>query len=156
MGYDGFQFALSQELPFLTVGANMELRERVTDKKPNYFFIPPKFAFSLKLNFLVFPRLAFYLCAFCVNLSKSFRCYKLFLYLCHRLWNGDLSFLSFYAFRFSFVTHKRNGGSYEVAVCRQDFLSTRMQTALHCQLQDVYTSATSGIPQGPTDNWWYW
>jgi len=32
---------------------------RVTDKKPNYFFISPKFAFSLKLNFLVFPRLAF-------------------------------------------------------------------------------------------------
>ena len=30
MGYDGFQFALSQELPFLAVGANMELRERVT------------------------------------------------------------------------------------------------------------------------------
>ena len=29
------------------------------DKKPNYFFISPKFAFSLKLNFLVLPRLAF-------------------------------------------------------------------------------------------------
>ena len=39
----------------------------VTDKKPNYFFISPKFAFSLKLNFLVFPRLAFYLWSFCVN-----------------------------------------------------------------------------------------
>ena len=30
MGYDGFQFALSQELPFLTVGADVELCERVT------------------------------------------------------------------------------------------------------------------------------
>ena len=78
MGYDGFQFALSQELPFLTVGANMELRERVTDKKPNYFFIPPKFAFSLKLNIPIFPRLAFYLRAFCVNLPKSVDIFNLF------------------------------------------------------------------------------
>ena len=59
MGYDGFQFALSQELPFLTVGANMELRERVTNKKPNSFTNPPQFAFSPYLNFLVLPRLAF-------------------------------------------------------------------------------------------------
>ena len=29
------------------------------DKKPNYFFIPPKFAFSLKLNIPIFPRIAF-------------------------------------------------------------------------------------------------
>ncbi len=51
---------------------------RVTDKRPNYFLIPPKFAFSLKLNFLDFPRLAFYLRSFCVNLPKSLRFYKLF------------------------------------------------------------------------------
>ena len=30
------------------------------DKRPNNFFIPPKFAFSLKLNFLIFPLIAFY------------------------------------------------------------------------------------------------
>ncbi len=40
------------------------------DKRPNYFFIPPIFAFSLKLNFLDFPRLAFYLRSFCVNSPK--------------------------------------------------------------------------------------
>ena len=48
------------------------------DKKPNYFFIPPKFAFSLKLNFLDFHRLAFYLRAFCVNSPNSVFCYRLF------------------------------------------------------------------------------
>ena len=59
MDYDGLQFVLGQEFPFLAVGADVELRKRVTDKKPNYFFIPPKFAFSLKLNFLDFPLIAF-------------------------------------------------------------------------------------------------
>ena len=59
MDYDGLQFVLGQEFPFLAVGADVELRKRVTDKKPNYFFIPPKFAFSLKLNFPVFPVLPF-------------------------------------------------------------------------------------------------
>ena len=48
------------------------------DKQPNYFFIPPRFAFSLKLNFLVFPRLAFYLRGFCVNSPNSVFCYSLF------------------------------------------------------------------------------
>ena len=36
------------------------------------------FAFSLKLNFLVFPRLAFYLRGFCVNSPNSVFCYILF------------------------------------------------------------------------------
>ena len=48
------------------------------DKKPNYFFIPPKFAFSPKLNFLVFPRLAFYLRGFCVNSPKLLSKVRLF------------------------------------------------------------------------------
>jgi len=48
------------------------------DKKPNYFFIPPKFAFSLKLNSPIFPRLAFYLRGFCVNSPKSVFRYILF------------------------------------------------------------------------------
>ena len=30
MGYDGLQFVLGQEFPFLAVGADVELRERVT------------------------------------------------------------------------------------------------------------------------------
>ena len=51
---------------------------RVTDKKPNYFFIPLKFAFSLKQNIPIIPRLAFYLRSFCVNLPKSLSFYKLF------------------------------------------------------------------------------
>ena len=29
--------------------------KKFSHKKPNYFFISPKFAFSLKLNFLIFP-----------------------------------------------------------------------------------------------------
>ena len=56
------------------------------DKKPNYFFIPPKFAFSLKLNLLVFPRLAFYLRSFCVNSPKSVFRYSLFLYICRNIY----------------------------------------------------------------------
>ena len=44
----------------------------------NYFFIPPKFAFSLKLNFLIFPLIAFYLRVFCVNLLKLLVRYSLF------------------------------------------------------------------------------
>jgi len=51
---------------------------RVTDKKPNFFFIPPKFAFRLKLNFLIFPLIAFYLRGFCVNSPKSVFRYNLF------------------------------------------------------------------------------
>ena len=48
------------------------------DKKPNYFFIPPKFAFSLKLKFPIIPCLTFYLRLFCVNLLKSVRSINVF------------------------------------------------------------------------------
>ena len=50
----------------------------VTNKKPNSFTNPPNFALPSFLYFLVLPRLAFYLRAFCVNLPKSLRFYKLF------------------------------------------------------------------------------
>jgi hypothetical protein len=49
------------------------------DKKSNAFFIPPKFAFSLKLNNLAYPRLAFYLRAFCDNFPKLLFKVNLFL-----------------------------------------------------------------------------
>ena len=62
----------------LTGSSTSEAAKPSPDKKPNYFFIPPKFAFSLKLNFLVFPRLAFYLRSFCVNSPKSVFRYRLF------------------------------------------------------------------------------
>ena len=59
----------------------------VTDKKPIYFFIPPKFAFSQKLNILIFPLVAFYLRGFCVNSPNSVFCYRLFSYLCNKITN---------------------------------------------------------------------
>ena len=59
----------------LTGSSTSEAAKPSPDKKPNYFFIPPKFAFSLKLNFPIIPRLALYLRAFCVNLRKLLVCY---------------------------------------------------------------------------------
>ena len=53
------------------------------DKKPNYFFIPPRFVhpciIAAPYQGALNPRLAFYLRAFCVNLPKSVDIFNLFL-----------------------------------------------------------------------------
>ena len=78
-GQGCFEESLKQELQkygknvILAYGGGSLKRTGLYDR-----IIPPKFAFSLKLNFLVFPCLAFYLRSFCVNLRKSVFRYRLF------------------------------------------------------------------------------
>ena len=55
---------------------------RVTDKRPNYFFIPPKFVhpciIAAPYQGALNPHLTFYLQSFCVTLRKILVCYKPF------------------------------------------------------------------------------